>query len=500
VRKEHPGICISLVFMALLLVSLGACAGVYFRDAGRPPTTQAGIDLKENPHQEYWTGIVFNGEKIGFSHFRLVAAADAPGGIDISSEAAFSFRFLMMDKKFTLKSYDRVRQDLSVQSFVYDYDIDGSTMQLRGELKDGTLRVRTISSGHEREEVFTVEGPVYPVSALYLYPALKGLEIGRRYDYPVYEGETRVVSRVHQEVLAYERSDLFEGEAFKVKTTLLGQEVVAWLDTQGRPLLEISDNGLIVSGIESEARSREYLLRSSMNKSDTLLDLSLIRTDRKIDSPRQVRKLSVALDGVDEDARIVSNERQEVSREGERLVCRVDADIDVPSRHGCEGGGVKPHLRSTIEVPADNGRIQALARQITQNAATPVERIQAVLSWIAANIEKESLDVFTALDVLDRRKAECQGHAVLYTALARASGIPTKVVNGIVYSGEHGGFLYHTWAESCVAGSWISVDPTFSQLRPDATHIVIVEGENPADLVSLTNWIGKVKAHVISAH
>ncbi|HVN72478.1 MAG TPA: transglutaminase-like domain-containing protein [Desulfomonilia bacterium] len=82
------------------------------------------------------------------------------------------------------------------------------------------------------------------------------------------------------------------------------------------------------------------------------------------------------------------------------------------------------------------------------------------------------MDVFTAIDVLDRGKAECQGHAFLYAALARASGIPTKVVNGIVYSDDFGVFLYHTWVESCIGDSWVTVDPTFSQIRPDATHIV----------------------------
>jgi hypothetical protein len=41
------------------------------------------------------------------------------------------------------------------------------------------------------------------------------------------------------------------------------------------------------------------------------------------------------------------------------------------------------------------------------------------------------------------------------------------------------------------------VDPTFGQAAADATHIKLVEGENLADLIPLTDWVGKVKIRVL---
>jgi transglutaminase-like putative cysteine protease len=105
--------------------------------------------------------------------------------------------------------------------------------------------------------------------------------------------------------------------------------------------------------------------------------------------------------------------------------------------------------------------------------------------------------VFSAVDVLQQRRAECQGHAYLYTALARAADVPTRMVNGLVYSEEFRGFLYHSWAESLVGDNWRAVDPTFGQAAADATHIKLVEGENLADLIPLTDWVGKVKIRVL---
>ncbi|MGH8732677.1 MAG: transglutaminase-like domain-containing protein, partial [Burkholderiales bacterium] len=117
-----------------------------------------------------------------------------------------------------------------------------------------------------------------------------------------------------------------------------------------------------------------------------------------------------------------------------------------------------------------------------------------------ANIAKEAVDAFSAADVLRARRAECQGHAYLFAALARAAGIPTRIVNGIAYSDEHGGFLYHTWNEAWIAGrGWQPVDATFGQPHADATHLKLIEGETAAELVPLVNLVGRVRVQSVSA-
>jgi len=82
-------------------------------------------------------------------------------------------------------------------------------------------------------------------------------------------------------------------------------------------------------------------------------------------------------------------------------------------------------------------------------------------------------------------------HAVAWRA--------TRVVNGLVYSSEHGGFLYHSWAESFVEGSWRAVDPTFNQAEADATHIALVHGEGLTELVPLVDWVGNTRIKVLDA-
>jgi hypothetical protein len=70
-------------------------------------------------------------------------------------------------------------------------------------------------------------------------------------------------------------------------------------------------------------------------------------------------------------------------------------------------------------------------------------------------------------------------------------------MNGLVYSEQFNGFLYHSWTESLVGSHWQVVDPTFGQAVADATHIKLIEGENLADLMPLMDWVGKVKIRVL---
>jgi hypothetical protein len=72
------------------------------------------------------------------------------------------------------------------------------------------------------------------------------------------------------------------------------------------------------------------------------------------------------------------------------------------------------------------------------------------------------------------------------------------VVNGIVYSADFDGFLYHSWNESLLDGQWTAVDPTFGQLPADATHLRLVEGEALSDLLPLVELIGRIRVSVLA--
>jgi hypothetical protein len=473
---------------------------MYFRKASEPPPEPVQYSLAEWPFEEYWSGVVFNGAKIGFTHFSLSPAQDSEKEFDIRSEAVLHFRFLMFDKKVNFRSFDRVANDLTLRHFVYDYDLDGNKLKLTGKLTNGILEVEVRSRGETRKETLVVEGKLYPASVIGIYPVFHGLELGRQYDYQVYYGETQSLSKVTQKILAFEESDLFTVKAFKMKTELLGQKVTTWIDLQGQPQLEISHGGYIISGLESENEAKKYLTEATLNKQDVLLDYSLIKTEIEISQPEEVTFMEVALSGIDWELNLPSDEMQQCHRQDKKIICRISTEEMV---EGSEAHMENPpeghrYLLPSQTVPCHNQLIKKTAAEITGEVTDPLEKIRLLMEWMKNNIEQEPVDVFTALDVLSRKKAECQGHTYLYAALARSLKIPTRVVNGIVYAEEYGGFLYHTWAESLLNGRWIAVDPTLGQLPIDGTHIKLVEGETSLDLMPLADFVGRLQVKIIS--
>ncbi len=471
------------------LALLAGCAGsgAWFRDAGPAPAPEPRA-LAAWPWQEIWTGVVFQGQKIGFARLALRAV---PGQElwEIESESALRLRFLGVDKKVSLRALDRVRADLSLEHFRYDYVLDGSRLAVEGERDGEALVVRTENNGTRSAQRLPLAGPAVPASALALLPALRGLRVGERAGVAVFLCESQSLAHAVLRALAHERSPLYEGAALRIATTLLGLETETWYDAEARPLLETALHGTMISALEDAARARAYLVEASLNKDEALLDFSLLRSVPVPDAHR-VAALTLALEGVPEALGVPSASGQRCVRDGIQLRCRIDRRMPAP--HG-DAQQAAQYLRPSLAAPSNERRFIELAQSIAGGASSADERIARLLGWMDANIAKAALDAFSAADVLRERRAECQGHAYLFAALARALGLPTRVLNGIVYSAEHGGFLYHTWNEVWLDGAWRAVDPTFGQPLADATHVALVAGESPAALAPLATMVGRAR-------
>ena len=495
IRTKSGSLLLCALIAAILLMVLSGCGGRYFHDVDRQAETQPFSDLGSLPVKEYWTGVIFNGSKIGFTHFRIYPSPTDKDLFEIHSRAYIHFRFLMMEKMISMQSHDLVDKDLKLVRFTCEHDLDGSRLRQSGILHDGILDIVRTSGSESSSEKVRLQGDIYPGSVVYLLPYMKGLKTGKKFSYQIYDTEFREVADVAQEVLAYQTSDLFSGEAFKVETVYKGQKITSWLDHQGLPLLEMALGNVLISGLETESEAKHYLVEAGLNKDETLLTFSLVKSDRPINDPAKATHLELVIMDVPENASIPSDERQACERLGSDVVCRIEAGGSIRQGQGT-GSFLEPYLKPSYAVPSGNSEIRALAARITEKDSGANAQIRSLLHWMKENIEKDPTDAFTAGEVLARKKGECQGHSYLYTAFARSLGIPTRVANGIVYSEQHKGFLYHAWAESFVEGRWISVDPTFDQMPSDATHIKFIEGETPASLMPIVSFMGRIRIAV----
>ncbi len=451
--------------------------------------------LADWPWEEYWTGITFNGSRIGFNHLRI--EPDTDGLYRVENRAVLAFRLLGLDKNVTLQSTDWVDANLRLVRFTRSQDMDASRQEVSGHVASGEVYFSVDSAGDSQAFSIDLDGPAYPTSVLLLLPRARGLTPGHTYEFRVFDGESRSLMDAHQEIGNLEQSEQFSGRAYRVTTRMGSNEFISWLYPDGRPALELSLGGAVVSTLETEQAALEYIATGALNKQEVLIDFSRVHVAEPIPSPRSLSRMRIRVQGIPGDFPVPRpGSGQSCSRDNDALVCEVRSPRDPGSPIDTSPPGPSA-LAASVAAPIHAPEISRTAAAIAGDAAPAAEKARRLLRWLQQNIVAEAVDSFSALDVLAKRRAECQGYSYLYTAFARSIGIPTRVVNGLVYSELVEGFLYHTWTESFIDGAWVTIDPIFSQYGADATHLRLLTGETPADLAPLLGLIGRISVEVL---
>ena len=494
--------CMYVWCIILVILTLSSCAPLYF-ETRKPPVEPLKIStLSELPYRELWQGFVFNGEKVGFTHL-IIKPIPGSDTFLITSEARLRILFLGMSRQIVMKSEDIVGPDLSLQSFRYEQTVDETLSRIHGCITDGIFRASHESNGKCRHIEKRLDSPLYPASVINLYPVLKGMNIGSRYSYVVFDPQTQAFLTVTQTIKSFEESKKLVVEpSFKVETIMLNHEVSTWINMRGESVFELAMGGVLITYKEDEERARTYLLDAALNKKDLILDYSLVKADTVLTCPRCATLLEIELTGVSGKLSPLTGPGQDVtvSDEGksEKAVYRITSGGETPIKTEAvplTEGDRYLYLAPTIHIESDHAEIKNMAARITDGSPLDLDRVRRLTQWVSHEVKDEVVDSTSALDVLRSRRGECQAHTLLYTAMARAAKIPTKLVGGLVYM-EDMGFLYHNWAESYVNG-WIAVDPTFNQVGVDATHIKLVEGPFWISTLSLGKVIGGVKADIM---
>ena len=152
-------------------------------------------------------------------------------------------------------------------------------------------------------------------------------------------------------------------------------------------------------------------------------------------------------------------------------------------------------LAPTPAIESADPDIRKLGKEIVGDDKDADQAAIKLSRWVFGHLRKAyGVSSDRATDVLRRREGDCTEHSLLFAALARSVGIPTRLVYGLVYvQGSDGkpALLWHEWDE-IFAGEWISIDPTFGQDVADATHLQLGRGDQ-TDAVAL---MGQLKINV----
>ncbi|MCC6766217.1 MAG: transglutaminase domain-containing protein [Deltaproteobacteria bacterium] len=458
------------------------------KHAAPDPTAVTPPPLTDLAARDEWFGLYKDGRKIGWAH-RAVARRDT--GYVFTEESRITLA--MLGTRQSLESTLRAETDpaFALRTFGYTLVTPAATFTASGTSDDRTLRARYGPQGRETDLVLPLSEPIALPSTLRPRVLADRPEPGARYRVPVFNPLT---ARAEPMVVMVEARERLATRAGVVETLRLAEEhqsvkTRAWIDGDGNVVRE---EALLGFTLEREPRDTALAAPDEAAPLD-LVAASAIPLDGAIADPRSAMRLTLRVRGAGAAAIPSDPPRQRWAADLLTITREPLPDArprlgDVPADLGHEVLAAGPF------VEADDPAIRAAAADALGDAADARTAAERLLHWVHAAIEKTpSVTVPSAREVLASRRGDCNEHAVLLAALARAAGIPARVVAGAVYAND--GFYYHAWNELWV-GAWVSADAVFDQLPADATHVKLIEGGLERQM-TLMNVIGRLAFVVV---
>lgn len=182
---------------------------------------------------------------------------------------------------------------------------------------------------------------------------------------------------------------------------------------------------------------------------------------------------------------------------------RVDVCADCGPGMADDAAALTEALAPTAWLQSDHPRILAMAEPVARRGIPQTAKMEALVALTRPYVEElDFAGHYSALETLGRRRGDCTEAAVLLAALGRAAGIPTRVVNGVVYSralyhGVSNSFLPHSWVLAYVDGRWRSYDAALPAF--DAGHIALSIGDgDPRSIAAASQLAGLLEWQAVS--
>lgn len=432
-----------------------------------------------------WFGIYQKGRKIGHAHTQTRVEGDT---YHFAEESVMDILALERVQRVGTVINAYTTRTFMLKYFDFTLRSGVSAMDIKGAVVGKQLVVDIITAGETRKERFPLKEPIYLTPNIRPAVVSLGLEPGKRYRFPLFNPATMSTEDAFVTVEAKETIKVGDSDmaVYKLKESFQGMEATAWITQEGETIKEESPLGY---SLLKETRTEALKL----DKRGPAVDITaLVKIPSSpIENPSGVKLLRARLSGTPLDGFELAGGRQTFK----------DGVIDIRSETTVSSYAIpyreKDHLadqQATMLVQSDDRSIREQAAEIIGKEKDALKAAKKLNTWVYEAINKQPVvSIPSAVEVLKQKVGDCNEHTTLYTALARAAGIPTRMSAGIVYMKN--GFYYHAWPEVWL-GKWTAVDPTFNQFPADATHIRFVTGDlaKQAEIVRL---VGKLKVEVL---
>ena len=440
------------------------------------------------PEKDAWMNILLKDRKIGSSH---TVFSKNQGGYHLEETVRMGLNTMGLAQDIILKTSGQLNSDFSLSSFDFEMGSGRFHFSAQGSVSKNVLSIKTDSPGSSKNIHVPLREKIYMPSGILNAAVTSGMKTGDEFAIQVFDPVSMATEPVIIQMMGPEKivNMGIEKNTKKLGISYKGSTQLAWIGENGDVIRE---KGFL--GIRLEKTTREDALAGGHN--EPILDLTEVASvgsNMPIDEPFRLEGIDVEISGVNFKTVRLEGGRQRLK---DNILTIMKEDIsalpDILDKNKL-GDIERKFLMPSPFIESDHPKIENLAKKIVSADDSPVVKANKLVAWLHNHIEKRPvLSLPDALATLENRVGDCNEHAVLLAALARASDIPARIETGLVYL--NGRFYYHAW-NLLYVGQWVTADSVLGQVPADVTHIRFSSGamEKQLDLMYV---IGKIKLKI----
>lgn len=509
-RLHHAAGIVCVAAWVLVMASKGY--GEWTRRSGMPDVDLSALLEGEGSDRTRTFGVYHGDAKIGFAASRRTKS---PSGWVFIDQAVWQMVLQGSPQKLVSETSALVGDDFTLKSFRAKVDAGIAVISVTGRVEGSVLVTRIDTAGRSYEDRFPLDRPPMLPGLARASVVARRPKAGESFVIPIFNPLARGVEDL--EVLVEDRetidTKLGRMETWRLTEILRGSiRTRVWVDEDGETVREESPLGM---RIEAEPRALALELSEDAPVPDLV---RAVAVPVHGDLPAQVaeNRVRLRLKGIDpKEFPLLSGGRQLLHGDVLTIEQRRSKSNGWFGGYSLPytGGDMDPWLAPEPLVQSDDPEIIRTAKAIVGDERDVLRASRRIHEWVFENLEKRnSAGVPSAVEVLQTKSGDCNEHAVLYVALARAAGIPSRLAVGVVWANARGagpGLYYHAWPEVYAgvggiaafttpetSGGWYALDPTLGQEPADTGHLRFLVGglERQMDLLKL---IGKLEVEVL---
>lgn len=432
-------------------------------------------ESKAVPEREVWYAFNFYGNKVGW-----LKAKDEQTEVN-GQPAVHLHRWSVVTVK---RQENTIRMESTTDTW---FAPDGTPMRFKHSRTEGREKrsidgyrdgkqfvvARTVG-GDRREERIPLSKNVKLASSLEILFTQDGLKVGKTMKGRAIDEQEAQVQPFSLKVTGK------EGEDFVVEQSLGAVKSRLLMAPDGR----VKKTEILGIGAEFVEMSQEEATKVAGTVD--IFRSALFKIPEPLPSGDELESLVVRVKGRSgKRPTYISDRRQRAKKEGKDGVrLAISVDPAPKKRHHLPIRGKKRFLKATPYEALSDERLVKTAKDVVGDEKDVFKAAKRINAFVYKHIGNKSLAraFASATEALESKEGDCTEHAVLFSALAKIVGIPTRLATGLVYvGGPENVFGYHEWVEIWTGSEWLAMDPTFGQDIADPTHIKFAQGQSDPD-------------------